>query len=242
LIVVSHAMPHILQFCDRALWIDEGTIRRDGPAREVVGEYELFASTLYFRAASGAHRGGPIGRAFRLGPEAGAPSADQVVDKLMDGQQVYRWTSDPGPKLQELGVFVAGERTTVVPINSDLEFRGSITCDAAGDYACLYVIVLLTLGDHRVTRLASPADRFHAKLGTTRDFTAALEPCRLGPGHYYVNFAILAEDTTARPAGRRHDLVARFCDFEIVADDHSTGVLVMHEARWSIAEMTRHAG
>jgi lipopolysaccharide transport system ATP-binding protein len=236
LIIVSHSMSHILQFCDRALWIDAGAIRRDGPARDVVGEYEVFASALYFKAAAGASREVSVGRAFRLGSELGeGASASQLVDKLVDGQQVYRWASDPGPKLQELGVFVAGERTTTVPINNPIEFRGSVTCDAGGTYACLYLITLLTLGDHRVTRFTSPPDRFHAEPGATRHFRVALEPCRLGAGPYYVNFAVLPEDGARFPA-RRHDLVARFCDFEIVAEDHWPGILVMHEAHWSIVQ------
>ena len=234
LIIVSHSMPHILQFCERVLWIDEGRIRRDGPARDVVGEYEVFASASYPRSPAGAAREAPVGRAFRLGAELEAPSANELVDKLTDGQQVYRWASEPGPKLQELGVFVAGERRTTVSLNSRLEFRGSVTCDAGGTYACLYLITLLTLGDHRVTRFTSPPDRFHAEPGTTRHFRVVLDPCHLGAGHYYVNFAVLPEDG-ADPPVRRHDLVARFCDFEIVANDHWPGTLVMHEARWSIA-------
>ena len=245
LIIVSHSMPQILQFCDRALWIDEGVIRRDGPARDVVGEYEVFANELYLRtaagAANGATKGAPAGRAFRLGLEAGERSSDQFVDKLADGQRVYRWPSDPGPKLQELGVFFAGERTTTVPINSNLEFRGSVTCDTGGTYACIYVVTVLTLNDQRITRLASPPDRFHSEPGVSRHFTVALEPCRLGAGHYYVNFAILPEDAAGPPARRRYDLVVRFCDFEIIAQDESVRTLVMHEARWSTADEGRGA-
>ena len=233
LIIVSHSMPHILQFCDRALWIDQGVIRRDGPARDVVGEYEVFASALYTRQADGAPGGAALGRAFRLGAELAVPPETHLVDKLADGQQVYRWPSDPGPKLQELGVFVDGERTTTVPINSNVEFRGSIACDTGGSYACLYLITILTLGDHRVTRLTSAPDRFHAEAGATRRFNVALEPCHLGAGHYYVNFAILPEDGT-QPPTRRHDLVARFCDFAIATNEDWPSILMRHDARWSI--------
>src|SRR5262249_48297411 len=146
------------------------------------------------RRADGATNGAPVGRAFRVGAELAMPPENHFVEKLADGQQVYRWASDPGPKLQELGVFVEGERTTTVPINSNLEFRGSVTCDVPGTYKCLYVIVVLTLGDLRVTRLVSPPDRFQAEASTTRHFTVALEPCRVGAGHYYLSFAILAEE------------------------------------------------
>jgi len=235
LIIVSHSMPHILQFCDRALWLDAGAIRRDGPARDVVGEYEVFANELYVRTAAVTSSGTPVGRAFRLASERGVPTANELVDKLIDGQQVYRWPSDPGPKLQELGLFVEGERTLKVPVYSNLEFRGSVTCDAAGTFACLYLITVLTLGDYRITRFTSPPDRFEAEPGMTRHFTVALEPCRLGAGHYYVNFAVLPEDG-AHPPTRRHDLVARFCDFEVVADDDWPSTLTVHEARWLISE------
>lgn len=38
--LVSHSMGSILSTCDRALWIDQGTLRMDGPAKEVVEEYQ----------------------------------------------------------------------------------------------------------------------------------------------------------------------------------------------------------
>jgi ABC-type polysaccharide/polyol phosphate transport system ATPase subunit len=38
-IVVSHDMRAIAQLCDRAIWIDHGRIRREGPAGEVIEAY-----------------------------------------------------------------------------------------------------------------------------------------------------------------------------------------------------------
>jgi teichoic acid transport system ATP-binding protein len=38
--LVSHALPAILQTCNRALWIHQGELRLDGPAEEVVAAYE----------------------------------------------------------------------------------------------------------------------------------------------------------------------------------------------------------
>ena len=39
IVVVSHALGQIEKLCDRAIWIDEGVIRRDGIARQVCKEY-----------------------------------------------------------------------------------------------------------------------------------------------------------------------------------------------------------
>jgi teichoic acid transport system ATP-binding protein len=38
--LVSHSMSSVLDTCGRALWIDHGTLKMDGPAREVVAAYE----------------------------------------------------------------------------------------------------------------------------------------------------------------------------------------------------------
>ncbi|MGW6605561.1 ABC transporter ATP-binding protein [Streptomyces sp. NPDC055036] len=40
--LVSHSDKTILDTCDRALWLESGTLRMDGPAREVVAAYEEF--------------------------------------------------------------------------------------------------------------------------------------------------------------------------------------------------------
>jgi lipopolysaccharide transport system ATP-binding protein len=39
ILFVSHNMAAVQQLCDRAVWLDEGRIRRDGPAKPVVAEY-----------------------------------------------------------------------------------------------------------------------------------------------------------------------------------------------------------
>jgi lipopolysaccharide transport system ATP-binding protein len=43
LIMVSHSMQQIIQFCTRAIWLDQGQVQLDGPVKEVVGAYEVFS-------------------------------------------------------------------------------------------------------------------------------------------------------------------------------------------------------
>ena len=40
IVFVSHQMNQIRRLCRRAVWIDGGEIRQDGPAQEVVSKYE----------------------------------------------------------------------------------------------------------------------------------------------------------------------------------------------------------
>lgn len=39
IVLVSHSAETIVNFCDRAIWLDHGRLVQDGPAREVVSEY-----------------------------------------------------------------------------------------------------------------------------------------------------------------------------------------------------------
>ncbi len=39
IVLVSHSMSRVAEFCDRVVWIDHGTVRALGPAKEVVQQY-----------------------------------------------------------------------------------------------------------------------------------------------------------------------------------------------------------
>lgn len=47
LILVSHSMQQIREFCDRAIWLNEGYLVRDGEPDEVVEEYEKYMANAY---------------------------------------------------------------------------------------------------------------------------------------------------------------------------------------------------
>lgn len=42
LILVSHSLEQIIKYCDRCIWIEDGEIRADGPAKNIVTEYQMF--------------------------------------------------------------------------------------------------------------------------------------------------------------------------------------------------------
>ncbi|MFE0640367.1 ABC transporter ATP-binding protein [Streptomyces sp. NPDC058877] len=42
--LVSHSNTTVTEACDRALWLEEGTLRMDGPAEQVVAAYEEFTA------------------------------------------------------------------------------------------------------------------------------------------------------------------------------------------------------
>jgi teichoic acid transport system ATP-binding protein len=45
-ILVSHSLKEISEQCPRVLWIEQGYLRSDGPADDVIAEYEAFADSV----------------------------------------------------------------------------------------------------------------------------------------------------------------------------------------------------
>jgi teichoic acid transport system ATP-binding protein len=44
--LVSHSNVHILEMCDRTIWLDHGRVIADGPSEEIVAAYEVFADAM----------------------------------------------------------------------------------------------------------------------------------------------------------------------------------------------------
>jgi teichoic acid transport system ATP-binding protein len=45
-LLVSHSLDEVANQCPRALWIEEGHLRADGPSNDVIAEYEAFADSV----------------------------------------------------------------------------------------------------------------------------------------------------------------------------------------------------
>lgn len=45
-LLVSHSLPEVAAQCPRVLWIEQGRLRADGPAEEVIARYERYASSV----------------------------------------------------------------------------------------------------------------------------------------------------------------------------------------------------
>jgi len=53
ILFVSHQMNQIRRLCDRVIWVDAGSILRDGPAARVVSEYESASNALTGEGSNG---------------------------------------------------------------------------------------------------------------------------------------------------------------------------------------------
>jgi ABC-type polysaccharide/polyol phosphate transport system ATPase subunit len=82
IVFVSHQMNQIRRLCAKAYWLDAGLLRREGPAKEVVNEYE--AAALNVEADELQQTPGPIGfrRWLIEGIESNQLDLDESPDRV----------------------------------------------------------------------------------------------------------------------------------------------------------------
>lgn len=243
LLLVSHTMPQILQFCDRAIWIENGKIKEDGSVRDIVGMYEVF---IQQKSEHLPKEENGIGKSLRLKLNASPDFATsdeypkssaqdgEFLDHLLNGQAVFRWPGDLGAKLEDFGLYVKNKRVNSIMQNADVELRFTVRFEVDSPFNCIFQISIFTIENRRATNIVSSIYAYDGKAGNSRAVKAILEPCLLGVGDYYFNFAILPEDAMRTGVAlRRYDLVSRFCDFEIRSImDYREPPIFTHPSKW----------
>lgn len=100
IVFCSHALYYISNLCDRTLWLDQGTLRRDGRSVDVVHAYEAYLLSLE--------------SSRREKPEEGPKPAELVSPvRIADA-----WIADP-----------AGNRVSLFATGDDLQLRLAIDSD-----------------------------------------------------------------------------------------------------------------
>lgn len=95
--MVSHSMTSIRQFCDRAIWLHDGTIRAEGASADIVGEYLRFVESRDTSQLSVSMTAKPQHKTDELVVERRAASIQSVKGKtfnpLVDPERVAQISS-----------------------------------------------------------------------------------------------------------------------------------------------------
>jgi energy-coupling factor transporter ATP-binding protein EcfA2 len=78
LVLVSHDLAALEAMCSRGLWLEQGTLRADGPIRSVLGSYR---QAIEARSEEGALTAGPVRviAASATGPEGSSPASSRPL-------------------------------------------------------------------------------------------------------------------------------------------------------------------
>ena len=112
IVLVSHDLAALEEYCDRVLLIDHGEIISDGPAAEVTSTYHRMVADRTLAAERGASAGSP-----RASSDAGARAVEIVSVGLLDAHEQTTYRFDTGDPLtldirlrvhRDVGDFVCG--------------------------------------------------------------------------------------------------------------------------------------
>jgi len=235
LLLVSHYTQHILRFCDRALWLRDGAICKQGKAMDVASAYEVY---LEREAARGFLGLAPVAGEARDTDIEREISHDDFLDVLADGRQVHRWPSRRGVKIDSLALTSRGVVVSNVSTGAPLDLDFDLRIEEGGDYGCCYFVTLWHPDGTRVARIESPVDSFHGERAERRHVRVALGPVLLGEGDYVASFSIYDRknfSTTAHGNECRYDVIARCLSFHVDDPENPRKPVFHQPGHWAFS-------
>ena len=251
LLLVTHSTPQILQFCSRAIWLDEGRVVMDGPAIDVVGAYEVDTERRVKALEKLAEETSNAQAVTITVPsfsektwiaekiiEHEVPSNDRRATEfkvvLENGLSVFRWPSNKGVKVKNLFLAENGVPTTVLHTHRPCSIGLDLDVEVGGELRCRYFFSVFNLEALRLTWITSPIDRFMARQGDTRHIKIDLEPLLLGGGDFILSTSIFDDtDLFNLSPECRYDLLARCMQFRVIEHDGRQSPVFHHPATWS---------
>lgn len=231
LLLVSHATQQVLQFCDRAIWIERGRVVMDGPALAVIDAYDVFLERRTLAAKLGhIHDTDEVA----TGPDGLVHGLETT---LADGRRVYRWSSKPGLKFSRVSVGDgSGERATFSP-GDDVVVDMELIAERDDVFECRYLLTMWSPRGVRVGRAENKVDKFRLKKGDARKLRAVLPKFPMQYGEYLLSLSLYdvsLDESTRHNQDTRFDVLAHAIRFSITPSGPKSSYLAELPASWTL--------
>lgn len=238
LLLVSHSMQQVLQFCDEAIWLENGRVMLRDAALTVVNAYEGFIMAM--------------DRRNRTGPALGERNwvTEKVLRQLVDEVHIAKarvtrehefeggicqWNGVPGPRIVGFEVLdVDGQPTAHLSTGGPVRFTVQLAVDEPGIYPCTLCIVTNTLEGRWLTRHVSAEYQLDFIRYPRHEITLCYDALMLGNGSYLVTVATYKFcDLKDLSTAEFYEILAR--SFRIYVRDAlpEDATLFHHPAQWT---------
>jgi lipopolysaccharide transport system ATP-binding protein len=213
LLLVSHSMQQVMEFCERTVWIERGKVVLDGTTLAVVKAYEEFIQRL----AQAWHENEAVIQNRSLVEDALSATLNPIRQRKLSGSDslaeggVSAW---PGTgRLRISAVWfedASGAPCQQVRAADELTICVKIAVGEAGAHTMRVGIVIFGPDGRWATRTTSPPFRIEGQSGATREFYCDLAPVRLGPAEYVMSVSLHGDNTPWDiNTAERFDLLSR---------------------------------
>jgi len=234
LLLVSHSTPQIIQFCETAVWIDQGKIVEQGDALEVVKAYDAYLRSLDERRLQAENKKREDKRVKQTAGNGRALTQSRAAQQA-EQRSLSRWPGQHGIKIK--GVELIDERgkpAWVAEAGSELIFRIRFYAEETAEYECRFVVLLYTLDGRPLSLHCSDTQRFTLGKGEDRCITLHYDNLMLGNGEYVFSVAAYRKlDMHDTSTAEVFDLLDRSYQFKVFSKYPLDPSVFYHPARWS---------
>ena len=223
MILVSHSAETILQFCERVIWLRDGSVHRDGPAKQILAEYEQEMADLA-KAGAGAKAASlkstdPFVLPATLRTEfveqhvrAAEPVIDaagrEIAELRDDGTTIRRFPGRDGVRIADVFLRRTAEENGGLQVGEGIAVRVLLKGPAGETMALRCHTLVYSLSGDRLGRAGGEVEcRFD--MSGSGAVEGLIEPLLFGPGQFVVS--ILVEDAQGPVLAEeaRYDLWSR---------------------------------
>ena len=258
LLLVSHSASQVLQFCERAIWLEKGEVKMRGGSLEVVKAYEEFIEQITWKAKKEAQEAvarSPVrfdlkehetedfstaewqkDRMIPLLDTSSTPNVDSAMQ-----ESISRWPAEGGLKIVRVEVFDEhGEINHTIHSGRSLEIEIEFVAEHDGSFQCRIAILIMTLEGMALTRHLSDPMGFRLARGETGSVRLRYGATQLAAGEFVFSAALFKRyDPDDVGSAIRYDILSRSFRLKIVPRHSSEPAYFHHPGEWIVGGSSR---
>ncbi len=251
LILVSHSTQQVLQFCDKAIWIECGEVVREGDAIDIVKDYEAYTKSLELASLAKIKSPKPDHTSVIQSKWLREKLLKKVLSQHKEDNalndfdsKVSRWEAhEDGLKIDKINILDKQNQITCeFKAGEELSIEMKIKAERSGNFEVYFMILLFTNDGRWLSRHCS--NRYQLILENEEEYTIRLkfDELLLGNGKYIFSAGLYKVlDLHDLSTARYYDLLSRSFEFEVKGHYLVDDTIFYHPANWeTIGDQQNH--
>lgn len=206
LLIVSHSMQQILQFSNRAIWMDQGHIIASGDPLDIVNRYEEFIYKLDEDRERGSTE--PYPNSMRAIPS-------WVTEKDMG--KGSDWGGNGPLRVDRISIVIDRKVASTVRSRQPFKIVADVVSNVAGNYPCSCVFTIYSESGEVILRAMEPERNYSMSDRSRQRVIARIDPNPIGAGKYVVSAALFRDYCVSTPStGYRYHILSRGFEFRVI--------------------------